>query len=102
MSQSNNGEIEDGKVYTLKRLMDICGWDDDRMRTARQHLLHSTPPVRHRKVGTKIFVTGEAFRHWVQQGESSSGQAPPDEEGNGAVSARRKPRGKGGGTAKGD
>ena len=79
MSQSHNGEIEDTKTYTLKRLGDICGWDDDRMQVARKHLLHSSPPVRHRKVGGRIFVTGEAFRHWIEQGDGPNGEAPDED-----------------------
>ncbi len=65
----------DNRAY-IRRLTAIIG--SDNIRTAQHHLLHCEPPVRHRRVGNRVFITGEAFRFWVQQGGDLNGGNPPE------------------------
>lgn len=65
---SHDGEIEDGKVYTHKRVAVILGRSED---WVLQHVLFPSnmpdggPPVTKR--GSLYFVTGENIRLWMER-----------------------------------
>jgi len=70
------GEIHDDVVYTHKRLAAIIDRDVD---WVLEEVVRPGDPsdtgVRCRKVGTNYFISGEAFRFWIERKDQCHGES---------------------------